>query len=47
MYECIVYAHNYRNGYIKELTTNNEEAISTVRIHFTKYSENDDIIKEK
>lgn len=47
MYECIVYAHNYRNGFIKELTTNAEEAINIVRIRFTKYSENDDIIKEK
>lgn len=37
MYECIVYAHNYRNGFIKDLTTNEEEAINVVRIEFTKW----------
>ena len=41
IYECIVYGHNYRYGYIKEKTNSLTEAIYTVRIHYTKFLNDD------
>lgn len=36
LYECIVYGHNFRNGYIEDRCDTEEEAILTIRLEFTK-----------
>jgi hypothetical protein len=35
LYECIVYGHNHRYGYIKDNTNSLTEAINCVRVHYT------------
>lgn len=46
MYECIVYGHNYRYGYIKDKTNSLTEAILHIRVHYTKLSKDDDPRKD-
>ena len=47
IYECIVYGHNYRYGYIKNKTNSLTEAILRIRVHYTKLSKDDDPRKEQ
>ena len=48
IYECIVYGHNFRYGYIQQYgqTTSLTEAITIVRIHYTKLLPDDDPRRE-
>ena len=46
LYECVVYGHNFRYGYIQDKTSSLTEAINTVRIRFTKLCKDDDPRKE-
>ena len=48
IYECIVYGHNFRYGYIQQhgQTSSLTEAIRIIRIHFTKLFTTDDPRRE-
>ena len=46
LYECVVYGHNYRYGFIKDKISSLTEAINYVRIHYTKLRPNDDPRRE-